>query len=585
LSADVERSLKPQVFHNPLKFDTVLFDKFQRWVFQHIDELLPGMRKSVRGASFQAWNERPTFTKSQRFKQAKMFEHLKANGFAELGMMTQKEMHTKIESLMKSGAADDCRESVEKLAPRAIQGAKTDFNVLVAPWIYDFSKKLAQCWNIGNADGPVYTSGADNASIGKFVHNATRRLPGHAILEGDFARFDTTVHRRVQALEIAIYEWCGAPAHVLALLRANIKTVGGDKWKNKYSVDGTRHSGDPNTSCGNSLIQALALLFSMACHDQERSKSSVLRSPRDLIEAHDINLLVLGDDNHCVAEEMFLRSFPSVGYLQRLGFELEPKLHVGPNAVWRSTFCSSRFYPCVNEKKEECLVLGPPIGRVAAKAGYFVNPPENVAPERLVAGDAQGRMMDSRFVPFLRAYWARTQQLTKHVKVDELRMTKEMRRDHYFKSHTKEKFEASPTTWEMVNHVYGLTEKDEEKYVELLSHVRSIGVVCDFAPLRHCMIVDGVLVDTHNEYKEEAITDSPSLPERTPDDVVQDYGKECVDVGICAICMAPGCRGNKYTVMPSGQHGPKGSNECTHPCYAGSLRADDAAEDDCAMTE
>jgi hypothetical protein len=581
LSADVERSLKPQVFHNPLKFDTAHFDKFQRWVFQHLDELLPGMRKGVKGSSFTAWNNRPIFAKHQREKQLKAYEQWKASGIDDVKQTTVKEMHTKIESLMKAGASDDCRESVEKLAPRAIQGAKTMFNVATAPWIHDFSKKLAACWNVGNADGPVYTSGADNASIGAFVRNAISRNASYAVLEGDFARFDTTVHRRMQALEIAIYEWCGAPPSVLALLRANISTKGGDKWRNKYSVDGTRHSGDPQTSCGNSLLQALCILFSMACHDQARSRSNVLPSPRDLIEKHNVNLLVLGDDNHCVADESFLSSLPIVDYLLRLGLELEPKLHVGPNAVWRSSFCSSRFYPCKNASGEPALVLAPPIGRVAAKAGWFVNPPETVSAQQLVAGDAAGRMNDSRFVPFLRSYWARVAMLTKHVKPAERKLMRDAQRAALYSSKTTELFEASSETWEMVSHVYGLKPDQEKEYEVLLSKVGSIGTVCDYAPLRHAMLVDGVIVDTHSEYKDEAITECPPLmPVRNIDSVKGQYGD--VD-GICATCMAVGCPGRVPSVSFDGSHGSGKPIPCTHPCFTGMSAAYTVTDDDTAM--
>jgi hypothetical protein len=168
--------------------------------------------------------------------------------------------------------------------------------------------------------------------------------------------------------------------------------------------------------------------------------------------------------------------------------------------------------------------------------------------------------------------------LTKNVKKEEHVVMRDAHRALLYSSKTLELYECSSKTWEMVSSVYGLTKEQEEEYIKMLSHVRSIGVVCDYAPLRHAMLVDGVIPDLHGEYKEEAITEVVSLPPRTVDIVKSVYGE--VD-GICATCMSVGCTGRAFVVSFDGTTCPSDpSKKCIHACSSGgaSLATDEDYE-------
>lgn len=43
-----------------------------------------------------------------------------------------------------------------------------------------------------------------------------------------------------------------------------MNTRGWDKFGNEYTISGNRKSGDPNTSCGNSLVNGMAVAFVIA---------------------------------------------------------------------------------------------------------------------------------------------------------------------------------------------------------------------------------------------------------------------------------------------------------------------------------
>jgi len=70
-------------------------------------------------------------------------------------------------------------------------------------------------------------------------------------------------------------------------------------------------------------------------------------------------------------------------------------------------FCSNRLYETSNG-----LVFGPKPGRVLAKLGYIVNPPENVTRESMMRGVALGLRTSCSFIPPLRTVIDRVLELT-----------------------------------------------------------------------------------------------------------------------------------------------------------------------------
>lgn len=373
-----------------------------------------------------------------------------------------------------------------KLAPRCIQSGTSHHNVITGPYCKSFSKHLAKVWSIKNALGLMYATATSAEKIGQSYKEATDRLEGVlAVLEGDFIRFDSTIHQRFLELEAWIYQHCGAPEQAVHAFLASIDTYGRDKWNTKYKAKGGRHSGDHNTSCGNTLIQGLAILYCVAFHHHSLFPDEPFPKVSQIIHVYHISLFLLGDDNLLIGNEALLADIPLKDYLIKLGLELDPKLHLGPNAKFLATFCSSRFYPV-----DDTFILGPGIGRGIAKSGWYVNPPPNKPISSLLRSDSIGRMSDCSFIPFLSAMWKRNHQLTQGSSVYQ---TREMQRIFQFNAHTEKTHTATAETYKMVEAVYGLTVTNLAEYVCMLQRVKTLPCIVDYEPLQRAMIIDGVL--------------------------------------------------------------------------------------------
>jgi hypothetical protein len=489
ISAICERILK----RGPMgrgEVDEELFTKvFRPWCFRNLEQL--GLKKdSVKPVPFTEWNAH--YPKAQQAMHIKALEAVGFGNFNER-LVDERGMFTKIESLPKSTV-----DGVPKLCPRGIQSGTPHHNVATGPFCKAFSKLLATAWSVDKASGPMYTSGASADRIGAMYDAATSKLAGNlGILEGDFARFDSTVHRLFLELEADIYKYVGCSEQAYRAFLSAISTFGRDKFGTKFSVDGGRHSGDHNTSCGNSLLQGLAILF--CCALDECGRTSKLPDALEIIEKYSLALPVLGDDNLLIGDLNFINQIPLAGLLARLGLELEPQKHITENAKYFASFCSSRFYPCEDAVTgARCVVLGPGIGRGVAKSGWYVNPPAGVDLLRLVRADSIGRLQDNSFIPFLRFMWSKNHELTADVK--QLYTSREMTRTNLHNAHVSKCYRANADTFAMVGIVYGLTEGQEAEYLDLLSQVKCLPCIVDYAPLHRAMVVDGVQSDSSQVY-------------------------------------------------------------------------------------
>jgi hypothetical protein len=527
LSAIAERIIKRGPAGKGL-VDDELFDLFQGWVLKNLDEM--GLCKdSVKAIPFREWNE--------NYPPAQQALHVKALQWLNLGdynerLVDMRGCFTKIEGVMKSTEA-----GVEKLAPRGIQSGSALRNVAVGPWCKAFSKRLAQAWAVSNGGGLMYTSGSTAEEIGAAYKKATEALEGQlGILEGDFARFDSTIHRRLLILEALIYKHTGCSDREYAAFIAAIGTFGRDKWGNKYSVDGGRHSGDHNTSCGNSVLQGLAIIFCCAFFDASRTKSDVLPTYLEIVMKHKLSLPVLGDDNLLIGMSEFVDQVPLAALLLKLGLELEPKKHMGHDAKYKASFCSSRFWPVDGGK----LVLGPGVGRGHVKSGWYVNAPVGVDIRTLVRSDAIGRLNDNSFIPFLGPMWKRMHALTHGLQTTR---TSEMKRTHLHNAHASEKHEACPETYHMLEVVYGLTRVHEQEYEKLLAKVQSLPCIVDYEPLIKAAVIDGVRGDPHGVFTlDPLVEETPELDDLTYNETKSLLGDRSCCSPLCRRCKKRPCK-------------------------------------------
>jgi hypothetical protein len=198
--------------------------------------------------------------------------------------------------------------------------------------------------------------------------------------------------------------------------------------------------------------------------------------------------------------------------------------------------------------------LGPPIGRVASKGGWYVNPPPKMDMARMVAGDARGRLMDCSGIPFLNSMWAKCIELTNTVRPEDVFLTKDQKRAIIHNFHAEDSFSANDETYQMIFEVYGLTRQHEKEYKSLLSSVTKLPCIVDYPPLFAAATKDGVRADSYGDTAPppEDLAQIPGsnldkLPIWGADE--HDHKTELSKTS-CKTCMRPSCQGNEYTRGP-----------------------------------
>lgn len=423
----------------------------EQFVDEHFDILFPGGRDSLQHPTrFGDWNA--------RFPGSRRAEHVVARTEGHLAGETSKatfRRKTFVKSNEKMQLSDDV--GFEDKAPRTIQGATSDLNVVVGPWLHKFSERLAAVWHPEHFI--TYTSGLDQVGLGRcyeqMLHpgNVLRMLvlgddnlvsAAGQFFENDFAKFDSTIHIRLLELGRRVYARFGVPPHILAVLERMDKKVGCTPHGVKYKVPGTRASGDADTSSGNSLLNGLCVFFALwRCGICDHAGS--IKRP---LGPADVPVIA--------------------GTLAALGLRPEPFLRDAADA----TYCSGGFVP---HSTGYCYV--PLLGKLLPKLGFYVNPPTAKFARAVAFADAAAFLTSYPFVPFLRVVASnimRVMAAHSHQRADSrvqayLASTAGVRRD------TAAQFVATDETWDWFEQRYGLSRLDEE-------HLRRALDACAEAP-------------------------------------------------------------------------------------------------------
>jgi hypothetical protein len=212
----------------------------------------------------------------------------------------------------------------------------------------------------------------------------------------------------------------------------------------------------------------------------------VLPLPSVAAYEHQYSFMCLGDDRHALGKASFISTFPSGKLMARLAMKLTEKVFVGPDAIYHSTYLSSRFYPTGNR-----LILGPCIGRQLGKAGWAVRQPlSKPYTDSLLRGDTISALKDCGHVPWLREYFQRLHALLGPgaVRVDP-------RSRHKFKHHTEKQWEYDDTTLAAVEVMYGVTPDDLLAFKKQLATIYSLPAVLDNPCLSSMCVTDGTTED------------------------------------------------------------------------------------------
>ncbi len=352
--------------------------------------------------------------------------------------------------------------------PRIIQGASDKYNVALAPWMRVFGKLLAAKWNIESRI--CYTSGLTGEDLG--VWRSTFGNDEVTIIEIDHSRYDAHQGKYSVEFETKFYQAAGSDNFPLVkqALDGSRLTSGYTSHGVKYSVPYTRRSGDPNTSCGNSLVNGATAdyVLSKVCMELGLKTHNQMR------------MLVLGDDNLIVlpgrltSDQKYVMRLRMMQVYLKLGYEITMKIH----DEWsQAEFCSSLFWPV-----SDGFVLGPKIGRRLPKLGWSLS---NLKP-----GEVKGMMlgMNKEFsaIPVVRHYPKHCLKLLKYVKKIDYED-----KDAKFKSTIKQNHQMSDDTKLFFYERYGYDLADvEEQFLKCLSQCDTINTCVSFPLLDELMLID-----------------------------------------------------------------------------------------------
>jgi len=225
---------------------------FILWVKANYKYLFPKLKKR-RAVSMEVYLKNTKASPMVKAIILKTHERLVREGITENTQLSRNELYqfTKRKAFIKSeNNLYDTPEGYVNKPPRLIQGAQPEFIALVGPAFMSIQAEVKKIWS--NKFPIFFTSGANNFETVQHID-----VPEYKLFENDVSSYDASICKELCELEVWLAKKFGAKCAVLDLMRANINTHGVTNHGIKYSVKGTRKSGDPYTSLMNSILNGL----------------------------------------------------------------------------------------------------------------------------------------------------------------------------------------------------------------------------------------------------------------------------------------------------------------------------------------
>jgi len=387
IAAIKERILKPTP-----EPDEELYKEFFRWVKSNYKKIFPVTSSStIVPLPFKEYIENSNASPSVKIRLKMAHCLLKASGTNETTKLSRKEIRkyckrktfVKVENLLYQTYI-----GLKDKTPRPIQGAPEEFICLVGPWIASLQKLIKQDWHHNNFI--CFTSGVDSKKAAKLITKFDMWL------EDDVSAWDASNCEELLEIEYWLFLKFGAPLATAQLMQENINTRGQSANGVKYKRKGCRKSGDPYTSLGNSMMNALIHLY-IYCKENNCSINQARVQ---------IRMLVQGDDN-LINLSIKSKRINWKAWMLRFGFKAIAIYRTNRDRV---EFCSMRLY-----NVKEGVVFGPIPGKVLAKLGVFCDPKLTENPLTMIRGTALGLVKGCYHIPPIRIVIDRILELTKHI--------------------------------------------------------------------------------------------------------------------------------------------------------------------------
>uniref|UniRef100_A0A0K8T195 RdRp catalytic domain-containing protein n=2 Tax=Lygus hesperus TaxID=30085 RepID=A0A0K8T195_LYGHE len=203
--------------------------------------------------------------------------------------------------------------------PRGIQARDPAFNLAYSCFLKPIEHHIYQQEGTGPTKITNFAKGKNNVERAKHLQTKWRAFNNPVALNIDYKRFDSTIAACHLRGTHKIYKRFNNSKHFTKLMNQTIRNTGYTRGGIKYTIKGTRMSGDFDTGLGNSLVNDATLLtvFGHIKHE----------------------IYLDGDDSVVIIEQQDLASV-DFDLFQRLGFEAKIQYAYHPHEI---EFCQARL--------------------------------------------------------------------------------------------------------------------------------------------------------------------------------------------------------------------------------------------------
>lgn len=417
----------------------------------HCDFLAKRIRRVARPYDFKAWAASfPPRRRDELLECKKHFEYARL-------------IKPRAKSFIKKELAVKNTDDLVFKDPRFIQGCPLEMSVTCGPWIRKLAKKVRRrlmpkrCLPSEILEGRqiIYTCGLSceevGAWFGKGIDLITSMLePGEKLvfLEDDQSRFDLHLGQGPFAFLDKMYERL-LPKKVCRILKRGMETAGTTNLGTKYEVAYTMQSGWPDTSLGDTLVN---VAMKMEIHGRGRKWLSI----------------VCGDDSVTITTDWEVNRIGGhEGLVNRYtgyGMEVEAIIQGHPLDVG---FCSGRFHPCNGS-----YVLMPKAGKLLAKLFWDIRDRSKAEQLEWLRSICSTLDAFGQVDPLLASLGVAIRS--------QLPSGREMVEYNEYKHQIKGKFSVPLDDVQyFYAHHYGMSARDIEECIELLSRARLGDIITD----------------------------------------------------------------------------------------------------------
>lgn len=350
------------------------FARLEHFVRNNMETIF-GPARDIQPTPFHEWVSRFPPARQKQLRRALVMVR---SGRFDLKRACERVIFGKNEKLEKG----TYRSTSDDFSCRVISSlAGYEASVILGPWMHAFGIELKRIF----ARGTCMTTacGMDAAELGECFAEAASF---ENFMDGDHSKFDSTIHYRLLEIEHLVYQHFGlhkfknawrvlkhqltSKFQIKMMINGKIRPVA----KGKYY--GRRNSGDSNTTTGNTILNALCVIYAGFCASDFTSFDSFYRP-------ENFRAWVVGDDLMLACSSGV---FSFADFMQEhaaSGLLLESVVRNHPGAL---TFCGSRSVPCFDGSRKTRLAI-PQFERWATKIGWSRDPQPD--PDAYVRGLAQ----------------------------------------------------------------------------------------------------------------------------------------------------------------------------------------------------